>query len=213
MNKPLMPEGKRGGTRPGAGRPKAPERPIPVSWRPDTQAQRDKWLELGGARWIKRILQEMLDRTVPDQTGAGYYRGGSEGDVSNLLSQMGYGNPQEASAALREAGIPGIRYLDAGSRGNVDVNELRGTVSMWKTAVNKTPNDDYAWKMLEESEAALKQAESGGSRNYVIFDENLINIVRKYGIAGAAAMLGMSQADVAQAMGQQPQGLLESGPQ
>lgn len=51
-----------------------------------------------------------------------------------------------------------------------------------------------------------------GSSNYVIFDENLISIVRKYGIATAAAMLGMSQADVAQAMGQQqqpqPMGLL-----
>lgn len=78
----------------------------------------------------------------------------------------------QATDRLREAGIPGIRYLDAGSRGAND-----------------------------------------GTRNYVIFDENLINIVRKYGIAGAAAMLGMSQADVAQAMGQQPQGLLESGPQ
>jgi hypothetical protein len=71
---------------------------------------------------------------------------------------------------LLEAGIPGVRYLDAGSRSAGD-----------------------------------------GSRNYVIFDENLIEIVRKYGIAGAAAMLGMSQADVAQAMQQQqqkPQGLL-----
>jgi hypothetical protein len=54
-----------------------------------------------------------------------------------------------------------------------------------------------------------------GSRNYVVFDENLINIVRKYGVAGAAAMLGMSQADVAQAMQQQqqPQGLLSMGAQ
>lgn len=56
--------------------------------------------------------------------------------------------------------IPGIKYLDAGSRGAGD-----------------------------------------GSRNYVVFDENLISIVRKYGVAGAAAMLGMSQADVAQASG------------
>jgi hypothetical protein len=50
------------------------------------------------------------------------------------------------------------------------------------------------------------------TRNYVIFDENLINIVRKYGIAGAAAMLGVSAMDVEQAMAQgsqpQPQGLL-----
>ena len=43
-----------------------------------------------------------------------------------------------------------------------------------------------------------------GSRNYVVFDENLINIVKKYGVAGAATMLGVSQAEVAQAMeGQQ----------
>lgn len=59
--------------------------------------------------------------------------------------------------------IPGIKYLDAGSRGAGD-----------------------------------------GSRNYVVFDENLINIVKKYGVAGAATMLGVSQAEVAQAMeGQQ----------
>lgn len=106
----------------------------------------------------------------------------SDMSVQNLLMQIGgdVPNPQgfnadramvAASGKLREAGVPGIRYLDAGSRS------------------------------------------TGGTRNYVIFDENLINIVRKYGIAGAAAMLGMSQADVAQAMGQQPQGLLESGPQ
>tara|TARA_R110002096_G_C14538425_1_gene718257 strand:+ start:81 stop:1265 length:1185 start_codon:yes stop_codon:yes gene_type:complete len=51
------------------------------------------------------------------------------------------------------------------------------------------------------------------TRNFVVFDENLINIVKKYGIAGAAAMLGVSAMDVEQAMAQgapqpQPQGLL-----
>lgn len=39
-----------------------------------------------------------------------------------------------------------------------------------------------------------------GSRNYVVFDENMINIVRRYGIAGAAALLGLSVADVEAAM-------------
>lgn len=84
------------------------------------------------------------------------------------------GDRGQVEAELRARGIPGIRYLDAGSRGAGD-----------------------------------------GSRNYVVFDENLISIIRKYGIAGAAAMLGMSQADLAQAMEQQqpqPQGLL-GGPQ
>ena len=52
----------KGGKREGAGRPTAPPRPAPVSWRPDTQAQRDKWLELGGARWLKRMLNELMEK-------------------------------------------------------------------------------------------------------------------------------------------------------
>ena len=48
----------KGGKREGAGRPPAPARPKPISWRPDTQAQRDKWLELGGARWVKRMINK-----------------------------------------------------------------------------------------------------------------------------------------------------------
>ena len=52
-----------------------------------------------------------------------------------------------AASALRDAGIPGIRYLDAGSRGAGD-----------------------------------------GSRNYVVFDDKLIEILRKYGLAGAVPM-------------------------
>jgi hypothetical protein len=92
------------------------------------------------------------------------------GDPSKVR-RISEGSAPMRSEALRREGIPGIRYLDAGSRSAGD-----------------------------------------GSRNYVVFDENLIEIVRKYGIAGAAAMLGMSQADLAQAMQQQqqqqPQGLL-----
>jgi hypothetical protein len=120
-------------------------------------------------------LNDMLDRLPPSGTGQDLYRGGASDDVSGILSQMGYGDPAAQSQALRDAGIPGIRYLDAGSRGAGD-----------------------------------------GSRNYVVFDENLISIVRKYGIAGAAAMLGVSALDVEQAMAQgqqRPQGLLSMGAQ
>lgn len=62
---------------------------------------------------------------------------------------MAGGTPENVTATLREAGIPGIRYLDAGSRG--------------------------AGK---------------GSRNYVVFDDKLITILKKYGLAGLAAMGG-----------------------
>ena len=44
------------------GRPRAPDRPQPVSWRPKTQAQRDKYKELGGARWLTRIIDQLSAR-------------------------------------------------------------------------------------------------------------------------------------------------------
>jgi hypothetical protein len=36
----------------------------------------------------------------------------------------------------------------------------------------------------------------------VIFDDRLVEIVRKYGIAGAAALLGVSSADIEGALAQ-----------
>jgi hypothetical protein len=65
----------------------------------------------------------------------------------NVPAPSGYGNNPAGGAShiFREAGIPGIKYLDAGSRGT-------GT----------------------------------GSNNYVVFDPSIIEIMKKYGIAGAA---------------------------
>jgi hypothetical protein len=63
-----------------------------------------------------------------------------------------------ASASLRDAGIPGIKYLDGGSRGA-----------------------------------------GAGSHNYVVFDDKLIDILRRYGLAGlvggGAVGAGLAQDD------------------
>ena len=45
----------KGGKRPGAGRPPV-ERPKPVSVRLQTQAQRDKYIKLGGAKWLRETI-------------------------------------------------------------------------------------------------------------------------------------------------------------
>jgi hypothetical protein len=116
-------------------------------------------------------LQSELDRIVPNMRGEEYYRGGSDTDITNLLSQMGRGDHVGASSRLNEAGIPGIKYLDAGSR-----------------------------------------AAGDGSRNYVVFDDSLIEIVKKYGIAGAlsAGLLTQEQASQMQSQAGMSQGQWEA---
>lgn len=71
--------------------------------------------------------------------------------------------PHWTSQELKQAGIPGIKYLDAGSR-----------------------------------------AAGDGSRNYVVFDENLISIVKKYGLVGALSA-GLITEQQAQAFMEQHQ--------
>jgi hypothetical protein len=86
-------------------------------------------------------------------------RSGAEG--YNAAYQKA-GGADAARQALREAGIPGIRYLDQGSRGAGE-----------------------------------------GSSNYVVFDDKLIEILRKYGIAlpfglgaAGAGALGQNEPEV-----------------
>jgi hypothetical protein len=78
-----------------------------------------------------------------------------------------------ATDALRSAGIPGIKYLDQGSRGAGE-----------------------------------------GSRNYVVFDDKLVNILRKYGIAGGAvtgaATMGGNQAEAKDDFGAQLESELQA---
>lgn len=83
--------------------------------------------------------------------------GGEE--IYRAIGKERSGDKIGAADALREAGIPGIKYLDAGSRGAGD-----------------------------------------GSRNYVVFDEKLIDIVRKYGLASA-----IGAGIISKEMGQQMQ--------
>ncbi len=78
------------------------------------------------------------------RTGAAIYQ--HFANDLRIGSQTASGGKIEAAEALREAGIPGIRYLDQGSRGAGE-----------------------------------------GTSNYVVFDDKLIDIIRKYGLAGLIA--------------------------
>lgn len=74
-------------------------------------------------------------------------------DAITMLSGI-TGDKSAAAAGLKSRGIPGIKYLDQGSR-----------------------------------------AAGEGSRNYVVFDDSLVEILRKYGLLPFAAGLGASGQD------------------
>ena len=95
-------------------------------------------------------------RLRDDMSFAGFPspRGPTGGEYLKDLAGMA---PEDAAAALHKAGIPGIRYLDQGSRGAGE-----------------------------------------GTHNAVVFDPKLLEIIRRYGIAGllggaAAGTIGFSE--------------------
>jgi hypothetical protein len=92
-----------------------------------------------------------------------------------------------ATRALAKAGIPGIKYLDQGSRNlSADVTRIERAL---ENARKYQPKDVPE---IQQELAAAKQRHDSGSRNYVVFDDKMIGILKKYGWAslGLPAMGG-----------------------
>lgn len=92
-----------------------------------------------------KILSDILeeDKAWTDPNAGDRYGRWNGQKIIQRLESEGYGEKGAASEALRQAGIPGIKYLDQGSR-----------------------------------------ASGEGTRNFVVFDDKLIDIIKKYGWAG-----------------------------
>jgi len=115
-----------------------------------------------------------------------------------LYSNLGK-NAHEAAAAAKEYGIPGIRYLDGGSR-NTSSGELIGVAQGsggWQAKIRKTPsgqvgdiipmaNSFTTSKPFPTEQAARDWANSqigGGTSNFVVFpgNEGLLSILERNG--------------------------------
>lgn len=120
-----------------------------------------------------------------------------------------------ATQALKEAGIPGIKFLDAGSRvpsamAKKELADWQAQLPLAKKELADATARGDKW-LTSRKQAEVQRVRDGisrvsqeadGTRNYVVFDDKLISIVKKYGIAGASAMLGynvMTGANEAQA--------------
>jgi hypothetical protein len=128
---------------------------------------------------------------VPESTGEQIYR-----QLEIAKHQPGAGHLDRAivSQALNEAGIPGIRYLDQGSRGNAAAyaRELEGQrLQLAKTteALKADPSNRALQQALAHDQDLLRQLEQNprGTSNYVLFRDDIIDILRKYGLAGGMA--------------------------
>lgn len=95
--------------------------------------------------------------------------------------------PELAAKALLDAGIPGIRYHDANSRGHAaEAQRLQGRLTMMRLG-------GYSANDIAREEQQLREHQSRISHNYVVFDPRTINIVRRNGLpsmvdAGADAL-------------------------
>lgn len=131
-----------------------------------------KWLHREGtSSWVSnRIAGPYFMREVA-RTGTG-------SEIYYALSRQ-LGGPESASKALAAAGIPGIKYLDQGSRGAIE-----GWAVTW---ANGAKSQTYQTEEYARGVAETYKAERGGSYtlskegaptfNYVIFDDKLIKIV------------------------------------
>ena len=96
----------------------------------------DGWPDMSTAQYVSKTMRDDLGNTS-NWTGS---------DLHSYLAKNNPGAPAAPAEQMQAAGIPGIRYLDQGSRGA-----------------------------------------GQGTHNYVVFDANTIDILRKYGIAGLIA--------------------------
>ena len=116
-------------------------------------------------------------------------------------------NAADRARKLRDAGIPGIKYMDQGSRGIVTLpDEIARSEKFIAQTNAQLPQikklGDQAYRNAADNiaseqrkiEAWKKQIEQGGSHNYVVFDDKTIDILKKYGLAGLGLGLGAKAA-------------------
>jgi hypothetical protein len=120
-----------------------------------------------------------------------------------LGDSVGSGAGEKTSALLNEAGIPGIKYLDGSSR-NTAGGTLKGVTESggkWKAQIEFKANarlqgspQTIETSMPFDTEAAARQWAdkkiNEGTRNLVLFDENLATITSRNGEKVGGGELG-----------------------
>lgn len=130
---------------------------------------------------VQDMTKDLYSRRMPSKDPNELPRAG---DAYQRLGN--YTTPREVSQNFAEAGIPGIRYLDHGSRASPFRVYQEGEKHYVSSPSLLREAGPFATR--EEAQTAKNaKDEATASRNYVLFNDQLIDIMRKYGLAGAAA--------------------------
>ncbi len=118
-----------------------------------------------------------------NDTGANLYHAMTDKNVLGL-------SQKRASTMLHDLGIKGIKYLDAGSRvppPNLDPIHIRGQIKRNRDQAAQVTDEAHRADLDDDHQILLdrlKRAEQHGSHNYVVFDDKLVNVKRKYAEGG-----------------------------
>ncbi len=141
-------------------------------------------------------------------------------ELIEALSGVGQINRENASSFLSKAGIPGIKYFSDTSR-NTSGGELIDVIKDADGFKAKVAVDNRAgglggkgrvvttskpYKTEQEARDWAEQATKNQERNYVVFDDSMIEIMRKYGLL--APLVGAGTVAAVSDMGED-RGLLE----
>lgn len=106
---------------------------------------------------------------------------------------------KNVARVMGESGIPGIRYLDGGSRDlaaiKTQLAEAEKDLHLYQGWANVGPMTESLQKLLTsktERVADLSRRIETPTSNYVVWTPEIIDIVRKYGLAGAVIGGGVS---------------------
>ena len=142
---------------------------------------------IDGQDWVDsqmRTTGTFYNTLGSDKGGSAYYRAAEK-----------MGGTEALSKTLSDKGIKGIRYSDQMSRGKEYEVKLETSKGSYET-------EPLQYGTRKEAEEAAKnyqdkgfktQIETNRTSNYVIFDDRLISIAKKYGIAIPAAAALLSQ--------------------
>ena len=162
---------------------------------------------------VRKVLDPMFDTGNPVFQAEQIKTPGS-----NLYSQLSkkFGGDEKASAWLNEAGIPGIRFFDGGSRPN-NITDQRMLSLMRKHNDNAVAAIDEFMRGVHNTPAKkdqirqdLLKSVEGRTRNIVVFNPDDINTVKRDGetvfnkvdeVSGGLLGGGSSQQQQSQAIG------------